>query len=74
MTSNIAWGGEKVCIEQTCITRMCLTSGYTLIGHEGDGYNHTRTSPQGPQSMKKPRSREASIYIKQRSKQTYTCI
>ena len=53
---------------------MHLTSGYASIGHEGDGCNHIRTSPWGARSMAKPRSREASIDIKHRSKQTYTCI
>ena len=67
-------GRRRVCIKQTGIMGMHLTSGYTPIGHERDGYNHTRTSPRGAQSMGKPRSREASIYIKHRSKQTYTCI
>jgi len=71
MASNIR---ERVCIEQTDITGMRLTSGYTPIGHDGDGCNHTRTNPRGAQSMAKPRSIEASIDIKHRSKQTYTCI
>ena len=35
MTSNIAQGRERVCIEQTGITRMRLTSGYTPIGTMG---------------------------------------
>ena len=74
MTSNIAQGRERVCIEQTGITRMRLTSGYTPIGHDGDKCNHTRTNPWGTQSMAKPKSREASIDIKHISKQTYICI
>ena len=69
MTSNIAQGRERVCIEQTGITRMRLTSGY-----DGDRCNHTRTNPWGTQSMAKPKSREASIDIKHISKQTYICI
>ena len=74
MASNIAQGEERVCIEQTGITGMRLTSGYTPIVHEGVGYNHRRTKPRGAQSMEKPRSRETSIEIKHRSKLTYTCI
>ena len=75
MASNTVQGRERVCIEQTDITGMRLTSGYTPIGHDGDGCNHTRTNPRGAQkSMAKPRSIEASIDIKHRSKQTYTCI
>ena len=61
MTSNIAQGRERVCIEQTDIKEMHLTSGYTPIGHEGDGCNHIRTSPWGAQSMAKPRSGEETI-------------
>ena len=33
-------GGEKVCIEQTGITGMHFTSGYTSLGHKGDECNH----------------------------------
>ena len=73
MESNIAQGKERV-IKQTGIAGMHLTSGYTLIDHEGDECNHTRTSPRGAQSMAKPRSREASIDIRNRSKQTDTCV
>ena len=62
-------GGEKVCIEQTGITGMHFTSGYTSLGHEGDECNHTRTSPRGAQSMAKPRSRQANMDIKHRSMQ-----
>ena len=57
MASNTTWGEERVCIEQTGITGMHLTGGYTLISHKGDGCNHIRTSPQGAQSMAKPRSK-----------------
>ena len=46
------------------MTEVYLTSGYTSLVHEGDGCNHTRTSPHGAQSMAKPRSREANIGIK----------
>ena len=48
---------------------MHLTSGYTSLGHEGDGCNDTRTSPWGAQSMAKPRSRKENMDIKHRSKQ-----
>ena len=64
----------EVCIQQTGTRGMCLTSGQTQINHKGDGCNHTRTNPWGAESMARPRSREANIDIKYRSKQTYTCI
>ena len=66
MESNIAQGKERV-IKQTGIVGMHLTSGYTLIDHEGDECNHIRTSPRGAQSMAKPRSRQANMDIKHRS-------
>ena len=60
---------RKVHIRHTNMTEVYLTSGYTSLVHEGDGCNHTRTSPHGAQSMAKPRSREANIEIKHKSKQ-----
>ena len=60
---------RKVCIKHINTTEVYLTSGYTLLGHEGDGCNHIRTNQWGTQTMAKPRSREANIDKKHRSKQ-----
>jgi len=42
--------------------------------HMGVGCNHTRSSPRRALGMAKPRTREANMDIKHKSKQAYTCI
>ena len=74
---NIARSGERACIKQTNATEVYPTSGRIQTIHKRDGCNHTSKWPQRPtnvnpwrpQSMAKPRSRQANMDIKHRSKQ-----
>ena len=65
-------------IKHTNITEMYLTSGHTQTIHKRDGCNHISnwpqklmsTSTQRAQSIAKPRSRQANMDIKHKSKET----
>ena len=63
-------GQRKVCIKHTNTTEMYLTNDYTQTSPKRDGCNHSTISPQRAQSMAMPRSREANMERKHRSKQT----
>ena len=67
---------RKVCIKHTNTTEMYFTSGYIQTSPRGIDVTTQASAPKGRQAqgMAKPRSRESSIDIKHRSKQTYICI
>ena len=60
---------KGVNIKHTNTTGVYLTSGHIQTNPRRDRCNHTSTNPQRAQSMAKPRSREANMEIKHRSKQ-----
>ena len=60
---------RKAYIKHTNTTGVYLTSGYIQTKPRRDGCSHASTSPRRAQSMAKPRSREANMKIKHRSKQ-----
>ena len=61
---------RKVYIKHIDTTKVYLTGGYIQRNLRRDRCNHTSTSPRRARSMAKPRSREANMEIKHRSKQT----
>ena len=61
---------RKVYIKHTNTTKMYLTNGNNKTSSRGDRCDHISTSPWRAQSRAKPRSREAKMEIKHRSKQT----
>jgi len=65
---NIAWRRE-VHIKHTNTTEVYLISGHIQTNPRRNGCNHTSTNPRRVQSMAKPRSSEANMEIKHRSKQ-----
>ena len=68
-------GAEKGYAQSKLASRRCISQVVTpKQSHTGVGCNHTRSSTQRALSMAKPRTREANMDFKHRSKQAYTYI
>ena len=73
---------REVCLKQTNIMEIYLTSNFITISHKREGCNHKANGPkdqqaqahEGSKAWQEPKSSQINIDTKHRSKQAYTCI